>query len=43
MPLDPICKKIIPDNTQHISDYGGKAIISAVLNANKNSMLWKKV
>lgn len=25
MPLDPICKKIIPDNTQYISDYGGKS------------------
>ncbi len=24
MPLDPICKKIIPDNTQYVSDYGGK-------------------
>ena len=25
MPLDPICKKNIPDNTQYISDYGGKS------------------
>ncbi len=24
MPLDPICKKIISDNTQYVSDYGGK-------------------
>lgn len=24
MPLDPICKKIISDNTQCVSDYGGK-------------------
>lgn len=24
MPLDPICKKIIPDNTKYVSDYGGK-------------------
>jgi hypothetical protein len=28
MPLDPICKKIISDNTEHVSDYGGKNIIS---------------
>jgi len=38
MPLDPICKKIRSDNTEHVSDYGGKNIISAVPNANKSSM-----
>lgn len=25
MPVDPICKKIVPDTTEYISDYGGKS------------------
>jgi coenzyme F420 hydrogenase subunit beta len=24
MPLDPICKKIISNDTEYVSDYGGK-------------------
>jgi hypothetical protein len=29
MPLDPICKKIISDNTEHVSDYGGKILFQS--------------
>ncbi len=24
MPLDPICKRIVSDSTEYVSDYGGK-------------------
>ena len=40
MPLDPICKKIVSNNTEYASDYGGKNITSAVPNANKIYFLW---
>ena len=42
MPLDPICKKIISDDTEYLSDYGENITISAVPNASINSIHLKK-